>query len=271
MTSTVFGEYLMVIFAVRASIERNSFMTVPYTIILPTEYGQMLVSRFDKNQTRALLKTGYGCDREQINFLIGLCQKAGDGAVVMDIGANFGTYTIACAPFLAAKGGLVHAFEPQRVIFHMLCGSVALNGLENVHVHNVCVGNSTEHVALPRFDYGKEMNFGSIEFGGQQREVLDQTPQSPSEQVPQVRIDDMALDNVLFMKIDVEGMEELVLAGAIETIRRSRPVALVEFIKSDVSKLVDFFIRESYVVRRWNENLLCMPSEIDKVYFGSSS
>ena len=46
--------------------------------------------------------------------------------------------------------------------------------------------------------------------------------------VPIVRIDDLRLDDCHFLKIDVEGMEKTVLAGAVDTIRRFRPILYVE-------------------------------------------
>jgi FkbM family methyltransferase len=46
--------------------------------------------------------------------------------------------------------------------------------------------------------------------------------------VPTRRLDGLGLKNVAFIKIDVEGFEEAVLDGAIETIARDRPILLIE-------------------------------------------
>jgi FkbM family methyltransferase len=46
--------------------------------------------------------------------------------------------------------------------------------------------------------------------------------------VPMHRLDDLSIDNVGFIKIDVEGHEESVVIGAEQTIRRCRPVLLIE-------------------------------------------
>ncbi len=40
--------------------------------------------------------------------------------LVLDIGANLGAYAIPIAKMLAAVDGMVHAYEPQRVIYHQL-------------------------------------------------------------------------------------------------------------------------------------------------------
>src|ERR1700728_65305 len=99
---------------------------MPFTVLVPTAYGQMLVNRYDVNQTNALFKTGFAVDHAEIALLTQVLQLLGSDLTVVDVGANFGTYTLALARCVGARGK-VHAFEPQRTIFHMLAGSVALN------------------------------------------------------------------------------------------------------------------------------------------------
>ena len=81
----------------------------PYTIIIPTAYGQMLASRYDLNQTQALLRTGEAFDRDQIVFAIRACRAMGPDIEVLDIGANIGVYTLAISQAIAPFGGVVHA------------------------------------------------------------------------------------------------------------------------------------------------------------------
>ncbi|MDF5751063.1 FkbM family methyltransferase [Spongiactinospora sp. TRM90649] len=59
--------------------------------------------------------------------------------------------------------------------------------------------------------------------------------------VPAVRLDDLGLTGVRFMKIDVEGHEAAVLRGARETVARDRPMLLVELETrhQDVSVAID--------------------------------
>ncbi|MEN9712504.1 MAG: hypothetical protein RLY90_765, partial [Pseudomonadota bacterium] len=108
-------------------------MQTPYTIVLPTGYGHMLVNRFDINQTGALLKTGRATDAEKVEFAVRVCENSPPSSIALDIGANFGTYSLAMARAMQKLGGRVYAFEAQRIIYYMLCGSVSLNSLENCY------------------------------------------------------------------------------------------------------------------------------------------
>lgn len=242
-------------------------MSQPYTIVLPTDYGDMLVNRFDINQTNALLKTSRATDAMKVDFAVRVCNNASAGSVALDIGANFGTYSLAMANALKKLGGKVYSFEAQRIIYYMLCGSVSLNSLENCYPQFACVGNSNEPISIPKFDYSQVMNFGSIEFGSEvQTEKLHQMRGVSEEQVQQIRIDDMGLKNVCYAKIDVEGMEEQVLLGALETLKASKPVLQVEIIKSNQSMIASYLSPLGYKIYLTSGDLICIPEHLTEVF-----
>ncbi|MGC2413717.1 MAG: FkbM family methyltransferase [Stellaceae bacterium] len=237
---------------------------VPFGVIVPTAYGQMIVNRNDINQTNALFKTGLAIDHDEISMLGQVLQLCEPDPVIIDAGANFGTYSLGLAPLLGTRGK-IHAFEPQRLIFNMLAGSIALNGLVNVYCYNMALGDHEGTVELPQFDYGRALNFGSIEFGPVQREPLtQQRGQDPAraEHVPLTTLDRFAFPRVDMIKIDVEGMELRVLAGAEETIRRCRPVMYVEVLKTDAAALRAKIVSYGYDVHDNKMNYLCIPSEL---------
>lgn len=140
------------------------------------------------------------------------------GQTVLDVGANIGVHTLPLAR-LVGPSGKVLAFEPQRLVFYMLCGNVALNNLDHVHCFHAAVGETAGEIAVPELDGAAEQNFGGLE--------LSQTALSKSK-VPLLRIDDLRLAACHFMKIDVEGMERQVLLGARETIGRFHPLIYLE-------------------------------------------
>lgn len=236
----------------------------PFTIILPTAYGQMLVNRHDINQTNALFKTGQAIDHGEIVLLAQVLQLLGTDLTVLDVGANFGTYTLALARCVGPRGK-VHAFEPQRIIFQMLAGSVALNSLTHVFCHHLALGDREGRLEIPQFDYTQPLNFGSIEFTAEQREPLTQPRQHDPhriEYVPLTTLDRFEFPQVHLIKIDAEGMEMQVLEGAMATLRRCRPVLYLEFLKSDKAALQQHVTALDYAVHENGINFLCIPSEL---------
>ncbi len=237
---------------------------VPFTCVVPTMYGQMLVNRHDINQTNALFKTGLAFDHADIMMVAQALQLLGTDLTMLDVGANFGTYSIALCR-LVGPNGKIHAFEPQRLIFNLLVGSVAINSITNVYCHNVALGDHEGRVEIPQFDYNQPLNFGSVEFGAEQGEPLAQVRGHDPvkvEYVPLTTIDRLEFPQVHFMKIDTEGMELSVLKGAEQTIRRCRPVLFVEHMKNDHDTLLAAISKLDYVVYEGHINFLCIPKEL---------
>ncbi len=118
---------------------------------------------------------------------------------VVEVGANCGAHTVQLAR-LAKK---VTAFEPQRIAFQALCGTIALNGLTNVWAYQAACGIQTGVVECPYLDPTTAGNFGGVS-------LIDQS-EGPVEPVPIVRLDTQ--EPCDFLKLDCEGMELQVLNG----------------------------------------------------------
>jgi FkbM family methyltransferase len=128
---------------------------------------------------------------------------------------------------MVGPGGTVHAYEPQRRLFQMLSGNVALNALERVYCHQAAVGDAMGEIDLPPLPSpDTHFNFSAVS--------LMQSDKS-GDRVPLVTLDSLELDACAAVKIDVEGMESLVLAGARRLIERCRPVIYVENNDQDTS------------------------------------
>jgi FkbM family methyltransferase len=143
------------------------------------------------------------------------------GDVVLDIGANIGTHTLALARLVGPQG-LVFAFEPQRIVFQTLCANMALNSLDNVHCINAVVGETPARLGLSDPDPHIPNNFGGVQVA-----MLAGAPQAAP--VDCVVLDDfLAIGRLRLIKIDVEGMEAEVLRGASQTLARFKPILYVE-------------------------------------------
>jgi hypothetical protein len=123
-----------------------------------TRYGRFLYNPKDTYIGRALERYGEAHEHE-LQLLRQLC-SAGD--CVFDLGANLGDHTVPFAQHVGERG-FVFAFEPQRVIFQMLCANVALNGLVNVDCIHAAVGAEHGTVLIPEIDYSAEGNYGGVE------------------------------------------------------------------------------------------------------------
>jgi FkbM family methyltransferase len=226
--------------------------------VVPTRYGTMILPTCDTNQTPSLRSAGIAQQWYEIDYLASLLEKK-PGAVFLDVGANVGTFSFALRPHCSA----VYAYEPQRLIFNMLAGSVALNGWTNVYCIHAAVGDHHGTVEVPQFDYTKPCSFGSIEFGSdKQREPLSQergTDPDKAEYVSLVPLDMWNHRRVDLIKIDVEGMEFPVLDGAAKTIGLHKPVILIEHGKVSKVLLHQKLRGLGYEVRDLGADFLATP------------
>lgn len=160
---------------------------------------------------------GYDAERTDAQLFTALVDP---GDVVVDAGANFGYYTVLTG---AATGpaGAVHAFEPDPEAFKLLMENVALNALANVTLHDVCLGADDAEVD---FHLMEESAFSGLSPTGRARSRG--TMRTTMRRLDSV-LAEQGAPTVTRMKIDVEGHEYAVLAGARETIRRSRDVLIL--------------------------------------------
>ena len=127
----------------------------------------------------------------------------------LDIGAHTGTYAIS----LASYSKNVYAFEPQQMTYYALCGGVALSNLRNIECIPYGLG-SIEQVGK------KTLNIVSPDGGGSSLHIGEHRVLS-TETIEIRTLDSFSLDNIGFIKIDVEENELAVLQGSRDTLHRS--------------------------------------------------
>jgi FkbM family methyltransferase len=138
------------------------------------------------------------------------------GGVFYDIGANAGFFTL-LASKLVGPAGAAFAFEPLPQNADVLAEQLSLNGLPANWLVRAAVG-----------DRGGSVSFAPTDNTSTAGIVTDAGSGSISVQM--ITLDEFVIDHPppTFLKIDVEGAEGLVIAGAAEVIRRHRPAMLVE-------------------------------------------
>ncbi len=139
------------------------------------------------------------------------------GMTVVDVGANIGYYAL-LASRLVGPSGRVVAIEPNSENCRLLLTSLAAQGAENVEL--LAVACSTE-VGWAYFSSHVGSNGGFI--------PNDDLVRRPGTVVPVFPLDALVEGHVDFLKLDVEGAEALVVAGAQELLTVSRPIVTTEF------------------------------------------
>lgn len=228
--------------------------------ILSTVHGTMLMPVND----RRLLPQGggYGVGYQLLNrgafdleevataktLLLERRQHHGDGVVAVDLGANVGVHSVEWGALMTGWGRVI-ACEPQRMLYYALAGNVALNGLFNVDVRRVAVGATEGEIGVPVPDYAADGSYGSLELRKRKEtEFIGQTIdyENGLETVPLITVDGLGLERCDLLKIDVEGMEEEGVSGALGTISRCKPVLIIEVIKSDRARLMNRLVDLGY-------------------------
>jgi FkbM family methyltransferase len=156
-------------------------------------------------------------------MLAELHDSCGPEAVIYDIGANVGVYSLALAVDSPARRLL--AFEPAPRTNVQLQANVDCNALGGrIEVMNCGVGNE---------DGRREFFISTYaELSGFDRESATRWEASLAEtvSVPIRRVDTIVASNPVpdAIKIDVEGASPAVLRGARETLRTHRPTLFIE-------------------------------------------
>jgi FkbM family methyltransferase len=216
-------------------------MSCNYFIL--TKPNNKNVDEDDENQIISFNAKTFILPKNNINYYInnGLFEKnliswskqfCSKGKNMLDIGAHSGTYTIS----LAENCNHVYAFEPQKMTYYSLCGSVALSNLKNVTCINYGLG-SQEQVGK------QKLNIISQDGGGSSLHNNNCNNVFQTEEIEIKTLDDFGFDNIGFIKIDVEDNELQVLEFAQNTLKISNyPPILFEM--NDYNTKLVYFLKD---------------------------
>lgn len=156
----------------------------------------------------------HGKETDQV---FALC-KPGD--IVLDVGSNIGFYLLNFSLHVLPDGQ-VFGFEPHPVTYQKLCVNLSAGVNTNISVSHLALGDTTGFVEPYVV---RESNLGMNR--------VKVTSAQNDNRVPLTTLDlfvkERGLTKVDLIKIDVEGFEENVLRGALQTIRTYRPVIHIE-------------------------------------------
>lgn len=150
-----------------------------------------------------------------------LKQRIEPGMVCIDAGGSFGWYAVLLSR-LVGPSGKVYSFEPLPANFRQLEANIALNKCKNVQLECIALSDSAGERELFLPDIGVSGSFELHEYDKSFETIpcsmmtLDQYCQNH------------AVDDVDFIKADIEGAEWLLLKGASKVIERKRPMLFLE-------------------------------------------
>jgi FkbM family methyltransferase len=166
-----------------------------------------------------------------------------DSPVVLDIGANIGTFATWVARFLSTKNGKVYCFEPQRQVFQMLCGNMAINNIFNVYAHELALGNEEKFIEIDEVDYETQGSFAAFSVADIDLSNTYKSIPTIKQRIKMTTVDkfvmDYQLEKVDYIKVDAEGLDIEVLDGAKKTIETYSPDLYVEYLNLGSSKKDD--------------------------------
>jgi FkbM family methyltransferase len=234
-----------------------------------TTFGKIVININDQFIGKSFLNQKYWGlkDIEIISKIIEYKCKKKNKIVFYDVGANIGTHSIALSNIFKNKI-VIRAFEAQSNIYEMFNQSIRINNLNNIELyHNAVSDKNNEIIKIDLPDYSKHNNFGGLELFKpfQNSDNVQMQKSGIFEDVKTIKLD-IFNEEVDFIKIDVEGMENLVLKGSKNLIVNHRPFIFMELFKSKLEDVTEFFKDKDYNIYKKGMDAFVIPVE-SKVNF----
>ena len=185
---------------------------------------------------------GLGRGGRALEYVYHLPQLVKQGDKVIDIGANLGYYTCPLAD-LVGEEGRVYAVEPVPVIFSVLKRNVGKR--RNVELLNYALGEECRTIEMANDSVASAGYFGTgrnfVSEGELSKEAVRFTAQMKrgSELFG-------AMEQIDFIKCDIEGYERVVLPELRPLIEKFHPTVLVETDGESRQQIIRMFTELGY-------------------------
>lgn len=219
--------------SVRTSYRMSTLAGQHYpTLITPGPHGLMFVTPANDFVVSRQLKSHGTFDPEELELYKKLLLP---GSIVIDVGANVGSYAIPLAVHVG-RDGLVVAVEPFQNIFQILTANSAINGLQNLRTKQLALGAKEERLKArgPALETWNNVGMARVfrPFEDKYAETFKYHASIEEQTVVVSTLDRLVeseeLEQLTLLKVDVEGHLKAVLLGGAGTIRRFRPIIVAE-------------------------------------------
>lgn len=148
---------------------------------------------------------------------------------IIDIGANIGSFSLKVAKYLHKNNSnyKVYAFEPYKKIFTLLKKNLNLNKAINnsIILENTPISNKDNQNYLVKI---VKNNLGANKLYSINKKINDTRSRTSASVSLDTYILRNKIQNISFIKIDVEGMEIEVLEGAKKVLKKNSPTLFIE-------------------------------------------
>jgi FkbM family methyltransferase len=133
---------------------------------------------------------------------------------ILDIGSNIGIFSLSFAKL--APECKIHSFEPVSITNKLLNKTIETNNINNVEIYNYGLGDKNEEVII---------NIDPNRLGSSS---IKQNLKKNTEKILIKRLDDINIENISFIKVDIQEYEYEFLLGAKETLKNNNIVLILE-------------------------------------------
>lgn len=223
-------------------------------------YGVLFIVQMNDLMSQPLF---FGLHMDEVLCLKSFFPK---NAVVIDVGANIGRWSLLSAKLFQTKK--IYSFEPFLETYHRLRKNISLNSSLNIETFNLALNNKSELVTMAT---ASEKNSGM--------NFISNTKSNSINQVESVTLDFFIqshdIKKIDLMKIDVEGFEMNVLKGAQQMIQQHHPVIICEINdtllaknKTSPKNVFDFLVDHKYQIKKLpNMETVSILQPLENIHF----
>lgn len=223
-------------------------------------YGVLFIVQMNDLMSQPLF---FGLHMDEVLCLKSFFPK---NAVVIDVGANIGRWSLLSAKLFQTKK--IYSFEPFLKTYHRLRKNISLNSSLNIETFNLALNNKSELVTMAT---ASEKNSGM--------NFISNTKSNSINQVESVTLDFFIqshdIKKIDLMKIDVEGFEMNVLKGAQQMIQQHHPVIICEINdtllaknKTSPKNVFDFLVDHKYQIKKLpNMETVSILQPLENIHF----
>jgi FkbM family methyltransferase len=203
--------------------------------MLPNKKSVKLFSKHELYIEKEIFWTGIESEFEPFTLKMWM-QLSEKAKLILDIGANTGVFSLLAAK--CSKEGRVIAFEPVQYNYSVLLKNISINPDVDVTLEKAAVSNregfTKMHVQSDTVNYINSLEYNRFS-----------ASQSNEIEVALIQIDsyikEHSIQTVDLIKIDVEGHEESVLQGALQTINKHSPDIILEILNDEMGEKIEGF------------------------------